>query len=286
MILAVVGPTGVGKTKMSVELAKHYNAIIVNCDAVQVYQEMNIGSAKASEKEKENIEHYLMDIVKPSDYYSVKNYQEDLRKILDANKDKNIIIVGGTGLYLTAGILDYRFEDEETNETYDDLSNEELYDMALNKDKNMNIDKNNRVRLIRFLNRSNIDLVPAKPLYNVNIIGLTTARDNLYRIIDQRVDEMIQNGLVDEVKELYNKYPESRVLKTAIGYKEIIEYLNNLVSLDEAIDNIKKNSRHYAKRQYTWFNNKLDFKWFVVNYEDFSKTVNEVINYIEGEKDE
>ena len=282
MILAVVGPTGVGKTKMSVELAKHYNAIIVNCDAVQVYQEMNIGSAKATDQEKENIDHYLIDIVKPSDYYSVKNYQEDLRKILDTNKDRNIIIVGGTGLYLTAGILDYRFEDEETNETYDDLSNEELYELALKKDNSMQIDKNNRVRLIRFLNRSNNDIVPAKPLYDVSIIGLTTTRDNLYRIIDNRVDEMIQNGLVDEVKELYNKYPESRVLKTAIGYKEIIEYLNNTVSLDEAIDNIKKNSRHYAKRQYTWFNNKLDVKWFDVNYEDFSKTVNDVIDYIES----
>ena len=282
MILAVVGPTGVGKTKMSVELAKHYNAIIVNCDAVQVYQEMNIGSAKAIDQEKENIDHYLIDIVKPSDYYSVKNYQEDLRKILDTNKDRNIIIVGGTGLYLTAGILDYRFEDEETNETYDDLSNEELYELALKKDNSMQIDKNNRVRLIRFLNRSNNDIVPAKPLYDVSIIGLTTTRDNLYRIIDNRVDEMIQNGLVDEVKELYNKYPESRVLKTAIGYKEIIDYLNNIVSLDEAIDNIKKNSRHYAKRQYTWFNNKLDVKWFDVNYEDFSKTVNDVIDYIES----
>lgn len=282
MILAVVGPTGVGKTKMSVELAKHYNAIIVNCDAVQVYQEMNIGSAKATDQEKENIDHYLIDIVKPSDYYSVKNYQEDLRKILDTNKDRNIIIVGGTGLYLTAGILDYRFEDEETNETYDDLSNEELYDLALKKDNSMQIEKNNRVRLIRFLNRSNNDIVPAKPLYDVSIIGLTTTRDNLYRIIDNRVDEMIQNGLVDEVKELYNKYPESRVLKTAIGYKEIIKYLNNTVSLDEAIDNIKKNSRHYAKRQYTWFNNKLDVKWFDVNYEDFSKTVNDVIDYIES----
>ena len=282
MILAVVGPTGVGKTKMSVELAKYYNAIIVNCDAVQVYQEMNIGSAKATDQEKENIDHYLIDIVKPSDYYSVKNYQEDLRKILDTNKDRNIIIVGGTGLYLTAGILDYRFEDEKTNETYDDLSNEELYDLALKKDNSMQIEKNNRVRLIRFLNRSNNDIVPAKPLYDVSIIGLTTTRDNLYRIIDNRVDEMIQNGLVDEVKELYNKYPESRVLKTAIGYKEIIEYLNNTVSLDEAIDNIKKNSRHYAKRQYTWFNNKLDVKWFDVNYEDFSKTVNDVIDYIES----
>ena len=282
MILAVVGPTGVGKTKMSVELAKHYDAIIVNCDAVQVYQEMNIGSAKATDQEKENIDHYLIDIVKPSDYYSVKNYQEDLRKILDTNKDRNIIIVGGTGLYLTAGILDYRFEDEETNETYDDLSNEELYELALKKDNSMQIDKNNRVRLVRFLNRSNNDIVPAKPLYDVSIIGLTTTRDNLYRIIDNRVDEMIQNGLVDEVKELYNKYPESRVLKTAIGYKEIIDYLNNIVSLDEAIDNIKKNSRHYAKRQYTWFNNKLDVKWFDVNYEDFSKTVNDVIDYIES----
>ena len=286
MILAVVGPTGVGKTKLSVELAKRYNGIVVNCDAVQVYKELNIGSAKATEEEMSGIKHYLIDIVSPDEYYSVKNYQDDLRNILDNNKDKNIIIVGGTGLYLTAGIYDYRFNEDINDDDYDDYSNEELYNMAKDKDKNMNIDKNNRVRLIRFLKKDNSSLVDAKPFYNVLVIGLTTNRDNLYSIINNRVDNMINNGLVDEVRKLYNKYPNSRVLKSAIGYKEIIDYFDNLVPLDKAIDNIKTNSRHYAKRQYTWFNNKLDVKWFNVDYNNFSNTIDEVINYIERNNNE
>ena len=286
MILAVVGPTGVGKTKLSVELAKRYNGIVVNCDAVQVYKELNIGSAKATEEEMRGIKHYLIDIVSPDEYYSVKNYQDDLRNILDNNKDKNIIIVGGTGLYLTAGIYDYRFNEDINDDDYDDYSNEELYNMAKDKDKNMNIDKNNRVRLIRFLKKDNSSLVDAKPFYNVLVIGLTTNRDNLYSIINNRVDNMINNGLVDEVRKLYNKYPNSRVLKSAIGYKEIIDYFDNLVPLDKAIDNIKTNSRHYAKRQYTWFNNKLDVKWFNVDYNNFSNTIDEVINYIERNNNE
>ena len=286
MILAVVGPTGVGKTKLSVELAKRYNGIVVNCDAVQVYKELNIGSAKATEEEMSGIKHYLIDIVSPDEYYSVKNYQDDLRNILDNNKDKNIIIVGGTGLYLTAGIYDYRFNEDINDDDYDDYSNEELYNMAKDKDENMNIDKNNRVRLIRFLKKDNSSLVDAKPFYNVLVIGLTTNRDNLYSIINNRVDNMINNGLVDEVRKLYNKYPNSRVLKSAIGYKEIIDYFDNLVPLDKAIDNIKTNSRHYAKRQYTWFNNKLDVKWFNVDYNNFSNTIDEVINYIERNNNE
>lgn len=281
MILAVVGPTGVGKTKLSVELAKKYNAMIVNCDAVQVYKELNIGSAKATEEEMSGIKHYLIDIVSPDEYYSVKNYQDDLRNILDNNKDKNIIIVGGTGLYLTAGIYDYRFNEDINDEDYEKYSNEKLYNMAKDKDENMNIDMNNRVRLIRFLKKDNSSLVDAKPLYAVKVIGLTTNRDNLYNIINNRVDLMIKNGLIDEVKSLYKKYPNSRVLTSAIGYKEIINYLEKNVSIEEAIDNIKKNSRHYAKRQYTWFNNKLSVKWFDVNYDNFSITIDEVIKYIE-----
>jgi tRNA dimethylallyltransferase len=283
MILAVVGPTGVGKTKLSIALAKKYNAIIINCDAVQVYQELNIGSAKVTKEEKEGIPHYLIDFVNPEYHYTVYDYQKDLRKILSKFKNRNIVIVGGTGLYLKAGLYDYKFSKEDNNETYDNLTNEELYKMALEKDSTCDIHINNRKRLIRFLNRKE-NSTKSNPLYNAIYIGLTTERSNLYEIINSRVDKMIDNGLALEVKNLLEKYPNSAILNSAIGYKELIKYLNKEISLEEAILEIKKNSRHYAKRQYTWFNNQMNINWFNVNYADFDKTISEVINFIEKEK--
>ena len=281
MIIAVVGPTGVGKTKMSIELAKEYNAAIINCDAVQVYKYLNIGSAKVLENEKEGIKHYLLDIKNPNENYTVKDYQNDARNIIKKNKDKNLIFCGGTGLYLCSALMDYRFYEDESNENYDNLNNEELYDLALKKDKNCKIDKNNRVRLIRFLNKKNIEVVEPKLLYeNVLFIGLTTDRKNLYKIINTRVDTMFKNGLLDEVKKIYKKYPNSRVLKSAIGYKEVIKYLNNEITMEESVEEIKKISRHYAKRQYTWFNNKMKIKWFNVDYDNFENTILDVKKYI------
>lgn len=285
MILAIVGPTGVGKTKLSIELAKTYNAIIVNCDAVQVYQELNIGSAKVTEKEKENIPHFLLDFVSPNEHYTVYNYQNDLRKILEENKDKNIILVGGTGLYLKAGLYDYEFKEETESNTYENLSNEELCHLAIQKDKNCSIHPNNRKRLVRFLNKEGKEnITPSKPLYEAIYIGLTTDRENLYNIINKRVDIMFQNGLLEEARELFSKYPHSAILNNAIGYKELKKYFSNEISLEEAKELIKKNSRHYAKRQYTWFNNQMEIKWFDVNFNDFSKTSKEVVEYIETQK--
>ena len=281
MIIAVVGPTGVGKTKMSIELAKEYNAAIINCDAVQIYKYLDIGSAKVCEDEKEGIKHYLLDIKNPNENYTVKDYQIDARKIIENNKDKNLIFCGGTGLYLCAALMDYRFYEDESSENYDNLDNEELYKLALKKDKSCPIDRNNRVRLIRFLNKKNIEVVEPKLLYeNVLFIGLTTDRENLYKIINKRVDLMFENGLLEEVKNLYKKYPNSRVLKSAIGYKEVIKYINNEITLEECIEEIKKLSRHYAKRQYTWFNNKMNIKWFDVDYNNFENTISNVRKYI------
>ena len=282
MIVAIVGPTGVGKTKLSIMLAKRYDAIIINFDAVQVYKELNIGSAKITEIEKEGIPHFLIDIKNPDEEYSVKEYQDDVRKLLEKYKNRNIILVGGTGLYLCAALYDYRFLDEKTSENYDDLTNEELYKLSLEKDSNMNIHQNNRVRLIRFLNKTNTDNVEPILLYkNVHIIGLTTNRDNLYQKINQRVDSMLKNGLIEEVKDLYNKYPKSKVLHSAIGYKEIIDFLEGKTSLDIAIEAIKKKSRNYAKRQYTWFNNKMQVNWLETDYENFNNTYQKAINIIE-----
>lgn len=282
MIIAVVGPTGVGKTKMSVELAKYYNAFVVNSDAVQVYREMDIGSAKVKEEEKDGVKHYLFDIKNPDEEYTVKDYQKDARDILDKNKGKNIIFCGGTGLYLSAALMDYRFYDDEADDSYDDLTNEELYKMVMEKNPNLQVDPHNRVRLIRALNRKDMPVVEPKLLYeNVIFIGLTTQRDKLYDIINTRVDEMFTSGLVAEVRSLLKKYPSSRVLNSAIGYKEVIGYLNNAYDLESAKELIKKNSRHYAKRQYTWFNNKMNVTWFSVNYDNFNETIKEVIDYID-----
>ena len=280
MKIVIVGPTGVGKTKLSVELAKVFDAYVINSDAVQIYQELNIGSAKVTEEEKEGIKHFLFDIKRPDELYTVKDYQSDARNILSKYQDKNLIVVGGTGLYVTSLFYDYRFG-IDNDENYDNMSKEELYKLALKKDSNCNIDKNNIIRLKRFLKRNSNEYVEPKLLYNdVFFIGLTTPRDNLYDIINKRVDKMFLEGLVDEVKTLYQKYPQSSILKRAIGYKEIIEFLNGEISLEEAKELIKKNSRHYAKRQYTWFNNKMDIKWFNVDYDNFKNTINEVLNYI------
>lgn len=282
MIICVVGPTGVGKTKMSVALAKKYNAIIVNCDATQVYKELDIGSAKATKEEQEGIEHYLLDFKNLNESYTVYEYQKDARKIIENNKDKNIIFVGGTGLYLKAALYDYRFTEEDGNHIdYKDKTNEELYNIALKKDPNMKIHINNRQRLIRFINKQNVDKVEPRPLYKHIIIGLTTPRENLYRIINNRVDDMIKKGLIAEVKKFYDQDIKTKPLLSSIGYKELYKYFNKEITLEEAIELIKKNSRHYAKRQYTFFNNQLDVNWFDVNYENFNETIEKVVKFIE-----
>ena len=282
MILAIIGPTAVGKTKLSIELAKKYNAIIINCDAMQVYKGLDIGTAKATLEEQEGIPHELLDFAPVTQNYTVYDYQKDARKLLEKYQGRNIIFVGGTGLYLKSALYDYRFYEETTTNSYDNLTNEELYNLALAKDKNMNIHPNNRKRLVRFLNKEVQEYVEPKPLYDFKIIGLTTSRDILYDKINKRVDVMFQSGLLTEVKSFYDQGIHSKALETGIGYKELYQYFDNKITLEEAKDLIKKNSRHYAKRQYTFFNHQLDVKWFNTNYEDFSKTINEVEDYIEN----
>lgn len=281
MIICVVGPTGVGKTKMSVELAKRYDAIIINCDAMQVYKDLNIGTAKIKEEEKEGIPHYLFDFVDPLVNYTVANYQKDARELLAKFKNRNIIFVGGTGLYLKAALFDYRFlEESNNNSNYDAFTNEELYNMCLKKDDKCSIHPNNRKRLIRFLEKEITEMVEPKLLYDAIFIGLTTDRKNLYRIIDNRVDQMMRDGLLFEVKSFYDRDIRSKALETGIGYKELYQYFEGTCSLEEATELIKKNSRHYAKRQYTFFNHQLPVKWVLVNYDNFSETIEEVWNEV------
>lgn len=283
MIICVVGPTGVGKTKLSEVLSKTYDACIVNADAMQVYRELNIGTAKYTKSEDLGQDHYLFDICNANDMYTVYDYQRDFRKVLDDNKRKNIIVVGGTGLYLKAGLFNYEFSERETK-TYDEYSNEELYELLKSSGKlDDSIHVNNRRRMISRLNASENSHSKDELLYdNVLFIGLTTDRKTLYSKIDERVDAMIENGLLEEVETLYKKYGETKSLSTGIGYKELIMYLNKEISLEGAIDLIKQRSRKYAKRQYTWFNHQLDVKWFDVDYECFDNTIEEVKKYIDN----
>lgn len=284
MIICVVGPTGVGKTKLSIKLAQKYNGIIINADACQIFKELNIGTAKIREEEKCGIEHYLFDIKNPDEDYSVSEYQNDLRALLEKHKSRNIILVGGTGLYIMAGLYDYSFSTVKIMD-YSKYSNEELYKMCKSIDDTIEIHPNNRRRLENFLNREEKELRTPKLLYNdVFFIGLTTERNILYEKINNRVDEMIKNGLVEEVKTLVEKYGYTRIIGSAIGYKEIIKYLENEISLENAIELVKKNSRHYAKRQYTWFNNKMNVVWFNTDFDNFDNTYNKVVDYLDGSK--
>lgn len=288
-IIVIVGPTGVGKTKLSIELAKKLNAEIINADSMQVYKGFNIGTAKITDEEKEKIPHYLFDIVKPTDMYTVYDYQKDARKVIDniLLRGKRVIIVGGTGLYIKALLYDYEFQEE--NKTYDfsNMSNAELLDKINSYNLGINIHINNRKRLERALTKllnNNINANKSNTkLYDFLAVGLTAPREKLYKIIDDRVDRMIDNGLVDEVKSFYDRGIRSKAINTGIGYKELYLYFDGKLELEDAINLIKKNSRHYAKRQYTFFNNQMNIKWFNTNYDDFSKTVHEIYNYIKGE---
>lgn len=286
-IIVILGPTGVGKTKASVELAKKIDGEVINADSVQIYKKLNIGSSKTTKKEMDGIRHYLFDIKEPNEFYTIYDYQQDVRSLISKieKRGKKVIIVGGTGLYIKAALYDYRLSKENKKVDLSSYTNEEIYNMIKKINVESFVDINNRVRLERCYNRlinnNNSYIGKDNLLYDVDLIGLTTQRDNLYKIINKRVDKMFDDGLVDEVNNLKPYYKKSHVLNSAIGYKEFIPYFNNEIDLDDVKENIKKNSRHFAKRQYTFFNNQFDgIKWFNVNYLDFTKTIDKVYNYI------
>lgn len=285
-IIVIVGPTGVGKTKLSIELAKKLNAEIINGDSVSIYKNLDIGSAKPTIEERDKVIHHLIDIKDVSSNYSVFDYQKDVRKLIDDinSRGKQVIIVGGTGLYIKAALYDYQFVDGTLSNNYDDLSNEEILEKLKKYDNNIKVHINNRVRLIRLLNKyeNNEPITNNKDkcLYNIKVIGLTTSRDILYNRINKRVDEMINNGLLLEINSQKGKYSSSRVLNSAIGYKEFYDYLFNNQSLDETVEKIKLNSRRYAKRQYTFFRNQFNTTWFDVDFNNFDNTISSVYNYI------
>ena len=287
-IIVIVGPTGVGKTKLSIELAKKLDAEIINGDSVAIYKDLNIGSAKPTIEEREGIPHHLIDIKEVTDDYSVYDYQIDCRKAIEdiTSRNKRVIIVGGTGLYIKAALYDYKFTKGTTNNQYTNLTNEEILDKISSYDLYLSsqLEVNNRQRLVRVLNKLENKEVftnnKDKLLYPIKVIGLTTDRDYLYERINKRVDIMINNGLLDEINSLKEKYPNSRILNSGIGYKEFYDYLYNSKDIDSVIESIKQDSRRFAKRQFTFFNHQFETKWITVNFNNFNNTIEEVLNYI------
>lgn len=293
MVIVVVGPTGVGKTKLSIELAKKLNGEVVNADSTQVYKDLNIATAKVTEEEKCNIPHHLFDIKDIKEDYSVYQYQKDGRKVLNdiIKRGKTPIIVGGTGLYIKSLLYNYEFEEEIESKNFDSKTIEELYKELKEIDPNTTIHPNNRKRIERALNYyySNNKTMSSKEknnklLYDSVFIGLTCNRDILYNRINNRVDLMVKDGLIEEAKKIYDTNIRSKAVMTPIGYKELFTYFNGESTLDEALELIKKRSRNYAKRQYTWNNHQIPVRWFNVDFTNFDNTVKEVLDYLKIER--
>ncbi len=287
-IIAIVGPTGVGKTKLSLILAKHLNAEIISCDSMQFYKGLDIGTAKIKESKREGIKHHLIDILNPDEEFSVANYQKIVRNKITELSNKNIILVGGSGLYISSVLYDYRFignkHSKEIEERYKDYSLQDLANLLkeFSPKLALNTDLKNRRRVLRALEKIDTDFENSgKYLYykDAKIIALDMNRNLLYKRIDSRVEDMFNEGLEQEVSSLYKNYPKAQSMQ-AIGYKELFKYFDGKITLLEAKFEIKKNSRRYAKRQLTWFRNKMNCTWFQVDPNNFDKTVEEVKKYI------
>ncbi len=284
-LLVIAGPTATGKTKLSLALAKAFNGEIINGDAMQFYQGLDIGTAKIKKDEQEDIRHHLLDILDPSSSFSVAEYQKMVRiKISEIKSRKKLpIIVGGSGLYLSSVIYDYKFygneRDKAKEHTLSEFSNEELAEL-LKKEKPelaKKTDLDNRRRVLRALEKKETDLQDQLlPFYDsAVVVGLEMPREILYQRIDNRVDQMIESGLIEEVNGLYLRKINSQSTK-AIGYKELYRMFDGEFDLPTAIDLIKRNSRRYAKRQMTWFRNKMNCEWFTVKPENFNETIEKV----------
>lgn len=301
-LVVLVGPTAVGKTAMGIELAKRLNGEIINGDAFQIYRGMDIGTAKVTPDEAHGIRHHLIDIRDPEAPYSAADYQRDARESISEIKSRGKLplIVGGTGFYIKASVCDYQFSDNGSNPEY----RNELKQVAdhegpgalhrllqsVDPDAASGIHPHNVQRVIRALEVFHQSGQPAStrkhpdgnvPLYSMACVGLTMERTQLYRRINSRVDQMMQNGLLDEVRHFYQgglKYAQSM---QAIGYKEFFPYFEKKRSLAESIEKLKQNSRHYAKRQFTWFNGQMDVRWFDAD-QNISALTDQMIDYITG----
>lgn len=288
MVIVITGPTATGKSDLGIFLAHKLNGEIINADSTQIYKGLDIATNKI--KDTEGVVHHLFNEKDLREDYTVFDYQKDARRIIDdiLSRGKTPILVGGTGLYINASLYDYKFEDKAKDE-YEGISNDELYKMLLEVDPNTNIHLNNRVRVISALNYYKANGKPYsekekdfKLLYDTIFIGLKADREILYYKINKRVDKMIEEGLIEEAREIYDLNIRSKAVMTPIGPKELFDYFDGKCSLKEATDLIKSKSRKYAKRQFTWFNNQMKLKWFDVNYDDFGKTEDEVLKYIQS----
>ena len=282
-VIVLCGPTASGKTSLSIELAKRINGEIISCDSMQIYKDMDIGTAKPTEQEKQGIKHYLLDFLSPEVRYSVADYKKDAEKAIEEilKKRKVPIIVGGTGLYINSLIYNIEYKDSKIDIDYRNKLEkmvvekglENLYEMAqkIDPEAMKNISHNDKKRIMRVLEiynetgktKTELEMESRKnePKYNYIVFALDMDRDKLYERINKRVDIMIEQGLIEEVKSLVKKYTEFPTAMQGLGYKEMVEYLDNKITKEEAIEKIKMESRRYAKRQITWFKSYKNAIW-------------------------
>ena len=291
-IIVLTGPTAIGKTDISLSIAKLYDGEIINADASQFKKELNIGTAKIDLRTTDVV-HHLIDTIGPMDNFNVSDYQTQGRKLIEEIKGRGHtpIIVGGSGLYISSLLYDYHFDSEKRDDKslLNNLSNEELMNrlLLIDEDTAKIIPLNNRKRLLRALevalsgNKISENTSGDKLLYDAVIICLDAPRDVLYNRINKRVDIMLDNGLIDECKALRDKgYNLDKI--GDIGYSEVNKYLNGDYSYHEMAEEIKKRTRHYAKRQMTWFRNKLNPVFIEMDYDDISNVINKIRKAIEG----
>lgn len=307
-LVVIVGPTAVGKTKTSIELAKAINGEIISGDSMQIYRGLDVGTAKITEEEKEGIPHHLIDIKHPSEPFSVAEFQKMAQKLITEinNKGKIPIIVGGTGLYIRAVTHHYEFSEAKRNSELRDRLQEKALNLgpdalhaelkSLDPVRAADIHPNNVQRVIRALEiyyeTGNIPSIEQRnmkgtdePSYNLALVGLTMDRELLYRRINERVDIMIEQGVIEEAKWLLTMDVSNSLAAKAIGYKELFPYLIGETTLEAAVALLKRNSRRYAKRQFTWFYNQMDVEWFSMDEAPFHKKFIEIRQFVEGKLD-
>lgn len=283
-VIVLAGPTASGKTSLSIELAKKINGEIISADSMQIYKDMDIGTAKVTEEEKEGIMHYLVDFVEPDKRYTVSDFKKDAEKAIEEilAKGKVPIIVGGTGMYVNTLIYGIEYQEMQFDEEYRDMLMKkaetdeglaEIYEQAKKIDEQAvkNISKNDKKRLVRVLeiykatgkNKTEQEILSRQNgvKYDYRVFAIDMEREVLYSRIDKRVDIMIELGLEEEVRKLINKYQKFPTAMQGLGYKEVIEYFDGKISREEMIDKIKKETRHYAKRQLTWFRKNKEITW-------------------------
>jgi tRNA dimethylallyltransferase len=302
-LLVLIGPTAVGKTKTSIELAKAFNGEIISGDSMQVYRGMDIGTAKIKEEEMESIPHYLIDTKDPAEAFSAAEFQAAAKPLITEmnQRDKLPIIVGGTGLYIRSLTHNYQFSDVSSNLSYRkelesyaaQYGNEQLHEKLKGVDPAsfVRIHPNNVKRVIRALEivsstgrtmTEHLKEQKRDTPYHLITIGLMMEREKLYERINYRVDQMIEDGLVEEAKSLYEAGLQGSQSVQAIGYKEMFEYFDGKCTLDESIALLKQNSRRYAKRQFTWFRNQMDVSWFDVTEGQFDEKIKIIIEFVAG----